>query len=158
MPLEGPPPKPGDLIEFMRPLYQHWGICVGGGKVVHLTDQDGYSSLSSAFGGTAVVREDPIELVADGCIYSVNNKYDQRRDPYPPGKIVNAARREVGKRMNYSVTSANCEHFVTVLRYGSGFSDQVDDATMYATGGALGMVAIAAVALVATQRNHQKKY
>ncbi|XP_073410411.1 phospholipase A and acyltransferase 3-like [Dendrobates tinctorius] len=150
MPLEGPSPKPGDLIEFIRPFYQHWGICVGEGKVVHLTDQDDFSSLSSAFGRTIVVREDSIELVADGCTYRVNNKYDRKRDPYPPGRIVNAARREVGKKMYYRVTSANCEHFVTVLRYGIGYSDQVDNAKMYATGG-LGMAVIAAVALFALQ-------
>ncbi|KAM3919426.1 phospholipase A and acyltransferase 4-like isoform 1-T2 [Leptodactylus fuscus] len=156
MPLEGSPPKPGDLIEFIRPLYQHWGVFVGDGKVVHLTDQDGWSSLSSAFGNTAMVREDPIERVADGCIYRVNNKYDARRPPYPPRKIVNAARREVGKKKNYSVTSANCEHFVTELRYGDSFCDQVDNAKTYTVGG-LAVAGLAAVALTTWQRSRQKQ-
>lgn len=158
MPLEGPEPKPGDLIEFIRTLYQHWGVYVGRGKVVHLTDQDGCSSLSSAFGGTAVVREESLEIAAAGCIYRVNNKYDRKREPYPPEKIVNAARREVGKKKDYSVTSANCEHFVTELRYGDCYSDQVDDAMTYATGGLLvaGVAGVAVAAISSIQRTRRE--
>ncbi|KAG9475513.1 hypothetical protein GDO78_003750 [Eleutherodactylus coqui] len=125
MPLLGPSPKPGDLIEFIRPLYQHWGVYVGDGYVVHLTDQEGISSLSSAFGGSAVVRKDRLENVANGCNYRVNNKYDKKREPNPPQKVVRAALELVGERMPYSVTSANCEHFATELRYGERYCDQV---------------------------------
>ncbi|CAH2325243.1 HRAS-like suppressor 3 [Pelobates cultripes] len=125
MPLiSGPPPKPGDLIEFIRPFYQHWGIYVGDGYVVHLTDQEGWSRLSSALGGSAVVRKDLLENVANGCGYRVNNKYDQKTIPYPPQDVVKAALDLVGQTMPYSVTSANCEHFATELRYGKCFSDQ----------------------------------
>ncbi|KAG8564132.1 hypothetical protein GDO81_016337 [Engystomops pustulosus] len=126
MPLvPGPPPQPGDLIEFSRPFYQHWGVYVGGGYVVHLTDQEGISSLSSAFGGSAVVRKERLENVANGCIYKVNNKYDEKIKPFPAEKVVRAALDLVDQTMPYSVTSANCEHFATELRYGKGFSDQV---------------------------------
>ncbi|XP_072277556.1 phospholipase A and acyltransferase 2-like [Pyxicephalus adspersus] len=158
MPLIGPAPKPGDLIEFQRTFYQHWGIFVGNGYVVHLTDQDGYSSLSSAFGETAVVRKDHLETVACGCNYKVNNKYDSKRTPYPPSKIVNAALKEVGRRKNYSLTSANCEHFSTNLRYGNEFCDQVDNATTYALGGtaALAVGAFAALA-ISGMRSKQKQ-
>ncbi|KAM4720942.1 phospholipase A and acyltransferase 3-like [Rhinophrynus dorsalis] len=157
MPLEsGPPPQPGDLIEFMRPLYQHWGIYVGGGYVVHLTDQEGWSSLSSALGGTAVVRKDRLEAVADGCNYRVNNKFDQKMDPFPPGKVVRAALEQVGKVMPYSVTSANCEHFVTELRYGNCVSDQVDNAKMYAAVGGGAALAIGALAMFMTTKNRRQ--
>ncbi|KAM9301746.1 phospholipase A and acyltransferase 4-like [Gastrophryne carolinensis] len=158
MPLIGPPPKPGDLIEFYRFVYRHWGIYVGDGYVVHLTDQEGFSSLSSALGGSAEVRKDRLEVAAAGWDYKVNNKYDKKGSAYPAQKIVNAALGEVGKRMNYSVTSANCEHFVTNLRYGDSFSDQVDDAKMYA---AAGVAVIAAVAItsgaVSKMRNYRQK-
>ncbi|XP_063293675.1 phospholipase A and acyltransferase 3-like [Pelobates fuscus] len=143
MPLiSGPPPKPGDLIEFIRPFYQHWGIYVGDGYVVHLTDQEGWSSLSSALGGSAVVRKDLLESVANGCGYRVNNKYDQKTIPYPPQDVVKAALDLVGQTMPYSVTSANCEHFATELRYGKCFSDQVANVATYA---AVGGVALASV-------------
>ncbi|CAH2330362.1 HRAS-like suppressor 3, partial [Pelobates cultripes] len=90
--------------------------------------QEGWSSLSSAFGGSAVVRKDPMEKVAGGCNYQVNNKYDKKRKPLPKGKVVQAALNEVGKKMTYSVTKENCEHFVTQLRYEESFSDQVQSA------------------------------
>ncbi|XP_063800959.1 phospholipase A and acyltransferase 3-like [Pseudophryne corroboree] len=136
MPLQGPSPIPGDLIEFFRPVYQHWGVYVGQGYVVHLTDQDGWISISSAFGEKAVVRKDHIDTVAAGCIYRVNNKYDKKRSPYPPGKVVKAALEQVGEQLDYSVTSANCEHFATELRYGNRSSQQVDQAFVAAGVGA----------------------
>ncbi|XP_063800951.1 phospholipase A and acyltransferase 3-like isoform X3 [Pseudophryne corroboree] len=138
------------------------------------TNQDGWSSLSSAFGETAVVKKDRLERVAAGCVYKVNNKYDQKRRPYPPTKIVRAALEQVGKRLQYSVTSANCEHFVTELRYGDGFSDQgrawgassqrscgekmaqVDDAKTYAVGGGIALAAVAAVMFSGMRNNRQK--
>ncbi|XP_077311885.1 phospholipase A and acyltransferase 4-like [Lithobates pipiens] len=157
MPLIGPEPKPGDLIEFHRVAYQHWGVYVGDGYIVHLTDQEGWSSLSSAFGGTAVVRKDRLESVANGCDYKVNNKYDSKCSPYPARKIVNAALKEVGKKMDYSVTSANCEHFATDLRYGEQFCDQVDNAKMYAAGGTAIAGILAAVAISSMRSNRQKQ-
>ncbi|KAE8607235.1 hypothetical protein XENTR_v10011090 [Xenopus tropicalis] len=158
MPLvSGPPPKPGDLIEFIRPFYQHWGIYVGDGYVVHLTDQEGWSSLSSALGGTAVVRKDLLENVSDGCAYRVNNKYDLKVQPYPPEKVVQAALEQVGQTLSYSVTSANCEHFVTALRYGNCFSDQVANASMYAAagGGILAATIAFAFAFMRNKRQNQ---
>lgn len=156
MPLIGPEPKPGDLIEFHRNLYQHWGVYVGNGYVVHLTDQEGWSSLSSALGEKAVVRKDPIDKVAYGSTYEVNNKYDSKCSPFPSSKIVNAALREVGKTMNYSVTSSNCEHFATKLRYGVEFCDQVDNAKMYAAGGVVA-TAVGVVTAFALMRNNRQK-
>ncbi|XP_053544814.1 phospholipase A and acyltransferase 3 [Bombina bombina] len=155
MTLVGPSPKPGDLIEFFRPLYQHWGIYVGDGYVVHLTDQEGFSSFSSAFGATAAVRKDRLDKAACGCKYRVNNKYDKKRSPNPPGKVVQAALEEVGKQMPYSVTSGNCEHFVTNLRYGDCLSDQVDNAIMYSAVGAGALAVFAGIALV-TMRNKRQ--
>ncbi|NP_001083321.1 phospholipase A and acyltransferase 4 L homeolog isoform X1 [Xenopus laevis] len=158
MPLaSGSPPKPGDLIEFIRPLYQHWGIYVGDGYVVHLTDQEGWSSLSSALGGTAIVRKDLLENVADGCNYRVNNKYDLKVQPYPPEKVVQAAMELVGQTLPYSVTSSNCEHFVTAMRYGDRFSDQVDNASIYAAvgGGALAATIAFVYAFMRNKRQNQ---
>ncbi|XP_063800948.1 phospholipase A and acyltransferase 2-like isoform X2 [Pseudophryne corroboree] len=158
MPLvSGPPPQPGDLIEFIRPIYQHWGIYVGDGYVVHLTDQEGWSSLSSAFGGSAVVRKDHLEQVAQGCNYRVNNKYDLKKSPYPPEKVVQAALEQVGQTMPYSVTTANCEHFVTEIRYGNCFSDQAANVTLYAAvGGGIVAAALATIAVVVRSKRQNQ--
>lgn len=81
--------------------------------------------MSSALGGSAVVRKERLEDVARGCNYRVNNKFDKKMTPYPSEKVVHTALQQVGEIMPYSVTSANCEHFVTELRYGNCFSEQV---------------------------------
>ncbi|XP_077311887.1 phospholipase A and acyltransferase 2-like [Lithobates pipiens] len=157
MPLIGPEPKPGDLIEFYRVGYQHWGVYVGNGYIVHLTDPQGLSLLFSVVRATAVVRRDYLESVARGCDYKVNNKYDSKCSPYPAIKIVNAALEEVGKTKNYSVTSANCEHFASYLRYGEQFSDQVDNAKKYAAGGTGILAAIIAFFTIIRRSNRQKQ-
>ncbi|XP_075692932.1 phospholipase A and acyltransferase 2-like [Rhinoderma darwinii] len=158
MPLvSGPPPQPGDLIEFIRPFYQHWGIYVGDGYIVHLTDQEGQTSLSSAFGGFAVVRKEHLENVANGCNYKINNKFDEKLTPYSPGKVVRAALQLVDQTMSYSVTSANCEHFATELRYGKGFSDQVVNAVTYTSVGVgIFAAALATIAVVARNRRQNQ--
>ena len=32
--------RPGDLLEFHRGLYKHWGVAVGDGKIIHLSGED----------------------------------------------------------------------------------------------------------------------
>ncbi|XP_073515617.1 phospholipase A and acyltransferase 2-like [Phyllobates terribilis] len=147
MALQGPYPKCGDLIEFFRPGYKHWAVYVGNGYVVHLSDLNGLSSLSSAFGGMVVVKKEPLVCVANGCVYRVNNKDDKKRIPYPSEIIIQSALKEVGEIKEYNLTSDNCEHFSTRLRYGDGFSDQVDDAIKYTIGAGVGLVA--AVGIIA---------
>ncbi|XP_073410635.1 phospholipase A and acyltransferase 2-like [Dendrobates tinctorius] len=162
MELQGPYPECGDLIEFFRPGYGHWAVYVGNGYVVHLSDLSGLSSLSSAFGGMAVVKKETLVCVANGCFYRVNNKDDKKRIPYPSNKIVQSALKEVGEIKEYSLTSDNCEHFSTRLRYGDGFSDQVDDAIKYTIVGAVGLVAAGGliawtVSALANKKQNEKK-
>ncbi|XP_069594664.1 phospholipase A and acyltransferase 3-like isoform X1 [Ranitomeya imitator] len=145
MPCKGPLPQPGDLIEFDYAFYHHWGVCVADGKVVHLTDPNGLGSFSTSMGAVAVVKEESLEFF--GYDYKVNNKYDKKADPYPPGKIVNAARMEVGKIRRYDVRKANCEHFVTELRYGTPFCEQVEDAQFGSSLGAGFLAAILGAAM-----------
>lgn len=79
----------------------------------------------TSFFGTVFVKKDPLELVADGNIYRVNNKEGKNKTPNPPEIIVQNALKQVGQIKEYKLTSDNCEHFATRLRYGDGFSDQV---------------------------------
>ena len=45
------PGEPGDMIEFRRGSYSHWGINVGNNEVIHLIG-DEWGSLTSAIFGT----------------------------------------------------------------------------------------------------------
>ncbi|XP_044304478.1 phospholipase A and acyltransferase 3-like isoform X2 [Varanus komodoensis] len=123
-------PKPGDLIEISRLGYQHWAIYVGSGYVIHLTPsgelkQSRLSSFLSIVSDKMVVKKALLWEIARGDVCQVNNKYDRKHRPRPARKIVREAELLLGKEMHYSLTSSNCEHFATRLRYGMARSDQV---------------------------------
>uniref|UniRef100_A0A8C3IJ01 LRAT domain-containing protein n=1 Tax=Chrysemys picta bellii TaxID=8478 RepID=A0A8C3IJ01_CHRPI len=139
-------PNPGDLIEIFRIGYQHWALYVGNGYVIHLAPPSEYagagsSSIMSVLSDRAVVKKDRLWDVAGGDRYRVNNKYDGRCSPLPVSKILMEAEFLVGQKMRYSVTSENCEHFVTKLRYGQPKCDQVR---------AVGIMGVGALVAVAT--------
>ncbi|XP_075426095.1 phospholipase A and acyltransferase 4-like isoform X2 [Ascaphus truei] len=145
-PVSGPDPKPGDLIKFSRRGYQHWGIYVGNGDVVHIADLKGCSSFA-AVRGWVVVRKGRVEDIAKKCDYKVHNKYDHKVIPRHPDEVVRDALAQVGTEMSYNLTRKNCEHFATELRYGKGFCGQV---TKFRTHGTVaGITALAAVAVTA---------
>ncbi|KAH0616452.1 hypothetical protein JD844_027555 [Phrynosoma platyrhinos] len=99
-------PKPGDMIQFQMPLFQHWGIYVGNGDVVH-------------FAWPARVKD-------VSPVFAVYNKYDKDHSPLPPDRVVKRAEHMVGKVMKYDLRRANCEHFVTLMRYNVAISGQAE--------------------------------
>ncbi|XP_030074427.1 phospholipase A and acyltransferase 3 [Microcaecilia unicolor] len=156
-------PKPGDLIEIFRFGYQHWAIYVGNGYVIHLAPPSecadaGSSSVMSVLTEWAVVRKDPLSVVLGSSSYKVNNKYDKEYTPYPVSKILQRAEKMVGQRRRYSVTSKNCEHFVTELRYDQAKCEQVENAIRY-TGwaAATGFAVLAAFGIVMSRNKQQKQ-
>ncbi|CAJ0966952.1 unnamed protein product [Ranitomeya imitator] len=108
-------------------------------RVFHLARPDRPGG-SDPVGFIAFVKEHKLTtFVFD---YKVNNKYDKKAKPYPPEKIVKAARKEVGKTRSYDLRKANCEHFATELRYGTPFSDQVEEAKIITSFGEWSLGAI----------------
>ncbi|XP_015276513.1 PREDICTED: uncharacterized protein LOC107118668 [Gekko japonicus] len=127
-------PQPGDLIEIFQPECQHWAIYISNGYVVHLVPQgncsgsdipsllsSGTSGLGSVMHDHAEVKMEPLWKVADNG-YQINNKYDAKYKPRHVREIIFKAKAAVGTKMSYNF----CEHFVTNLRYGIPFSDQVN--------------------------------
>ncbi|XP_036182850.1 phospholipase A and acyltransferase 4-like, partial [Myotis myotis] len=86
----------------------------------------GSSSLFSVLSPTGKVKRELLRDVVGGCGYRVNNHLDLEYSPLPVNKIISSAEEMVGKEMEYSVLSRNCEHFVTDLRYGKARSLQVE--------------------------------
>ncbi|XP_069063739.1 phospholipase A and acyltransferase 2 [Pleurodeles waltl] len=122
-------PEPGDLIEIHRFGYQHWAIYAGNGYVIHLAPPSefaraGSSSILSVVSDRAVVKRQRLRVVAGDCKYTIHNKYDEEHDPLPSNIILKRAEDLVGQVMMYGLTSDNCEHFVTRLRYGVSISGQ----------------------------------
>ncbi|XP_034282062.2 uncharacterized protein LOC117670759 [Pantherophis guttatus] len=128
----------GDLIEIFRLAYQHWAIYVGNGYVIHLAPPSelagaGCASLMSTLTNKAWVKKERLLEVVGHDRYRVNNKHDSKYTPLPVNKIIQLAEEKVGQELDYKITSENCEHFVTELRYGVARSDQVRDFFVGAT-------------------------
>uniref|UniRef100_A0A672J3K0 LRAT domain-containing protein n=1 Tax=Salarias fasciatus TaxID=181472 RepID=A0A672J3K0_SALFA len=105
-------PEPGDLIEIFRGPYEHWAVYVGDGYVVHLT-----ANLSSVPNKNGLVYKEKLQDVVGTNKWRVNNILDNKYRPRPVDDIVKDACALVGKKVTYDVSSSNCEHFATGLRY-----------------------------------------
>uniref|UniRef100_A0A3B3UTW4 HRAS-like suppressor 3 n=1 Tax=Poecilia latipinna TaxID=48699 RepID=A0A3B3UTW4_9TELE len=118
-------PKPGDLIEIFRNVYEHWAVYVGDGYVVHLLGPDGnFSSISTInlpMGKNNILKQKLLEVVSTD-EWHINNKLDQEKQPRPAHIIVDQANKLVGTTRSYNVVEYNCEHFATELRYGDAES------------------------------------
>uniref|UniRef100_A0A4W6FCA3 Phospholipase A and acyltransferase 1 n=1 Tax=Lates calcarifer TaxID=8187 RepID=A0A4W6FCA3_LATCA len=127
-------PQPGDLIEIFRP----------DGYIINLTpvgQQPAMSSVKSVFSRKAVVRMQLLKEVVGSDSYRINNKYDHNHTPLPVCEIIQRAQVLIGQEVSYDLLGSNCEHFVTLLRYGEGVSEQATRAI-----GAISLVTAAASA------------
>jgi len=134
--------RSGDLVEFHRGLYTHWGVAIGDGKIIHLSgdDDDGLSaSANSHFGSIsgsaftisgvsfqkAKVKCDDFWDVARQSKASINNSKDEYIRADAPHVIVKRALSRMGN-IGYNMLWSNCEHFASWCRYGMAWSEQVD--------------------------------
>jgi len=134
--------RAGDLVEFHRGLYTHWGVAIGDGKIIHLSgdEDDGLSAgVNGHFGSIsgsvftisgvdfekAKVKCDDFWDVARQSKADVNNSKDQYIRADPQHVIVRRALSRLGK-IGYNMLWSNCEHFASWCRYGMGWSEQVD--------------------------------
>ncbi|XP_066474050.1 uncharacterized protein [Tiliqua scincoides] len=152
-------PQAGDLIEIFRGLYNHWGIYVGGGNVVHLTVPGGTSgssgSASSSFPSVhtkkGLVKKELLSKVVEWGMYRISNKYDEKYGHRPVEEIVRDAEAMVGQEVDYNLFKNNCEHFATWLHHGVPDSEQVEIVEEGLTGNLTeGAVAIAMWFFLAT--------
>ena len=111
-------PQPGAHLVTPRFGYEHHGIYVGNGRVVH------YAGLSRALLLRGPVQEVSLEEFADGRAVSIKSRPLPR---FAPAEIVARARSRLGEN-RYRLTSNNCEHFCEWCLSGESRSEQVERA------------------------------
>ncbi|KAM6222888.1 phospholipase A and acyltransferase 1 [Rhynchocyon petersi] len=122
-------PKLGDLIEVFRPGYQHWALYLGDGYVINIAPLEdnipaSFTSAKSIFSRKAMVKVQLLKDVVGDDSYRINNKYDEIYPPLPVEEVMQRSEFIVGQEVAYDIFDNNCEHFVTLLRYGEGISEQ----------------------------------
>ncbi|XP_071096431.1 phospholipase A and acyltransferase 3-like [Haliotis cracherodii] len=153
--------EPGDQVEFVRGVYSHWAVYVGGNEVVHLSGVDGAMgshmghscTISGVEFGKGIVRRDNFWDVVMNSMVHKNNSKDEKLKHFEPSQIVRRALSKIGK-VGYNLIFKNCEHFASWCRYDKEKSDQADG---WLTGLAVGGGAFAALGIVAWLRSGQKK-
>ncbi|KAI8509780.1 hypothetical protein Bbelb_122080 [Branchiostoma belcheri] len=109
--------KEGDLLEFPRFAFSHWGVYVGDEKVIHLVQVgDDWDK--------GEIKEDLFWDVVGNSLAKINNYLDEKKAVLPGHEIVERARGKVGPS-DYDALKYNCEHFATWCRYKESFSEQV---------------------------------
>ncbi|XP_039086325.1 phospholipase A and acyltransferase 1 isoform X2 [Hyaena hyaena] len=126
-------PQPGDLIEVFRSGYQHWALYLGDGYVINIAPlEDGvsaaFTSAKSIFSRKALVKMQLLKDVVGNDTYRINNKYDETYPPLPVEEVMQRSEIVIGQEVDYDILVNNCEHFVTLLRYGEGISEQANQA------------------------------
>ncbi|XP_015425306.1 PREDICTED: uncharacterized protein LOC102756241 [Myotis davidii] len=116
-------PKPGDLIEISRIGSSHWALYEGNGYVIHLAPPGENSEAGAPTGLGEVKRQLLVEVVGN-CFYKVNNHLDHLYKPRPIKEMLRSGKEMVGKEMEYSDLSRNCERLVINMRYGKSRSRQ----------------------------------
>ncbi|NXP54170.1 HRSL1 enzyme, partial [Heliornis fulica] len=155
-------PEPGDLIEIFRPAYQHWALYLGDGYIINVVPVDegpasSFSSAKSVLSRKARVKMQLLKEAVGNDTYRINNKYDDTYTPLPVEEIIRRATSFIEEEVPYDLLGSNCEHFVTLLRYGEAVSGQAKRAI-----GAITVVTVAAGALsllsILRSRSRDKQY
>lgn len=84
-----------------------------------------FTSAKSIFSRKALVKMQPLKDVVGNDTYRINNKYDETYPPLPMEEVMQRSEIVIGQEVDYDILVNNCEHFVTLLRYGEGVSEQV---------------------------------
>ena len=142
--------KPGDVIGVSRRLYDHYGIYIGEGKVIH------YADKTKDFGKDISIYETDLKGFIEGSkdyfvlhfpkeggpprkLRSSTNFTENPRERtgifdfifkakyqlFSPEETIKRAKSRLGER-SYNLTRNNCEHFALWCKTGVSFSRQVD--------------------------------
>ncbi len=120
-------PRRGDIIckNSAYGLYQHYGVYIGDGEVIHFAGEKGQEIDPEL----ADIRKTTIKEFLNGeTLYIVRERKDSSLVPFSEDEIVKRALSRVGRQKGkYDLVFNNCEHFAYWCRFGIKKSQQVED-------------------------------
>ena len=129
----------GAVIYTKRPLYKHYGVYVGNGRVVHFAAKGFETNAAEAY-----IQETSLENFLKGDSLFIEPTV---HGALSAAQTVARARGEIGKQKGeYNLVFNNCEHFAHWCKYGKKRSSQVEAAVVIAAATTAIVVAAAAAA------------
>lgn len=142
--------KPGDVVGVSRTLYDHYGIYIGEGRIIHYADKTGDFGKNVSICETGLNEfkkgsEDyfvlhfpkeggPPRKIRSSTDFSANPRegtgildfiFKAKYTLLSPEETVKRAKSRLGEKA-YNLTKNNCEHFALWCKTGKAFSRQVD--------------------------------
>ena len=124
-------PKFGDVVYVHRTLgYDHYGVYVGRGKVIHYGVGEGGTSAGG--GSNGVVTQTTLRkfLESDAPDDLEVSSYPKLDGRAARQRCVDRARSSLGAK-DYNLVFNNCEHFARWCRTGESLSTQVEKAATH---------------------------
>lgn len=126
----------GDIIMFERGFYHHSALLIDSTHMlcIHRSgepDNPGDLAIASASllgmptAKASVTEDHLIEIAGYSRLKKSNEIFDKKLSPKTKEEIVNEAKKRLGEN-GYSVTSKNCQHFVSECRNGCAISPEVE--------------------------------
>ncbi|XP_044264114.1 phospholipase A and acyltransferase 1-like [Tribolium madens] len=128
--LEDLNPQKGDLIEIDKIIYHHWGMYTSDKKIISFEPVDtAIMVLSLKFDDLvpAEVKIQSIKKATGQSRFRINNKpkLDKTTRSYSEIEELIETCLRCPRQLEYSLKYFNCEHFVTCLKFGVAYSDQM---------------------------------
>ena len=99
--------------------YQHYGVYIGNGNVVHFAPLEG-QEISMENG---IIHETTLEKFLNGRALQIDKNIEKK---YPEDEIIKRARSRLNQK-GYNLFTNNCEHFARWCVTGENVSYQIDD-------------------------------
>lgn len=128
----------GDIVFCKRTGYEHYGIYIGGNRVIHFV-----SSIKEKIAGHPKVMETSIaKFKGDDILYTISPEYllsffqdyglfeDGKHKFYSPSETVRRAKSKLGTA-DYNLLWNNCEHFALWCKTGLATSSQIGTAAEF---------------------------
>lgn len=165
--------NPGDLIEIDRGSYNHWVMFInkcqttGTHWCFHVTTTNGdfekrravMSSIGSVSAAASIKKHKLKDIIEDNdsgkpSHARVNNKLEEANKkkctPRRIEEVIEHLEERKDQTVRYNLTNLNCEHYVTIWKYGAGWSRQVEKVIDTVTVGAVALGTFAVVGALVT--------
>lgn len=124
-------PEKGDIIckNSVYGLYQHYGIYIGDGRVIHFSGPKGQEINPFE---ADILETSLTQFLKGEKLYIVRERKDSKLRSFSPDEIVSRAKSQLGRQKGqYDLVFNNCEHFAYWCRFGIKKSQQVEDVAAY---------------------------